>query len=326
MIVMVTGALGFVGRSLCQRLNHAGHDVIATTRKKEVPSLNLSPSLAGQITPTTVGELNSTTDWSHALDGVKIVVHLASRVHVMQDTVADPLTEFRKINQAGTYNLARQAAATGVRRFIFISSIKVNGEATLIGKPFKEDDIPVPVEPYAISKHKAELGLQQLAVETGMEVVIIRPPLVYGPGVKANFLSMMRWLYKGVPLPLGAILNKRSLVAIDNLVDLIVTCIEHPAAANQTFLVADGVDLSTTELLRKMGDALGKPVRLLPVPTWLLKTGAILVGKHAVVQRLCGSLQVDISKSRKLLDWSPPVSVEEAMRKTAKYFLESQLQ
>jgi nucleoside-diphosphate-sugar epimerase len=242
----------------------------------------------------------------------------------MDDTSSDPLVEFRKVNLDGTLALARQASAAGVRRFIFISSIKVNGEGTAPTQPYKAGDDSAPLDPYGVSKLEAEQGLRALATDTGMEVVIIRPVLVYGPGVKANFLNMMRWLHKGVPLPFGAIHNRRSLVALDNLVDLIVTCIDHPAAANQTFLVSDGEDLSTTELLRRMGTALGKPARLLPVPSWLLETGAAMLGKQALSQRLCGSLQVDISKTRELLNWTPPVSVDEALRKTAKHFLEQQ--
>ncbi len=242
----------------------------------------------------------------------------------MHDTSSDPLAEFRMINVEGTLSLARQAAAASVRRFIFISSIKVNGEGTPVNMPYLAGAQAAPADSYGISKMEAEHGLRALAGETGMEVVIIRPTLVYGPGVKANFLNMMRWLHKGVPLPFGAIHNRRSLVALDNLVDLIVTCVEHPAAANQTFLVGDGEDLSTTELLRRMGVALGKPARLLPVPSRLLEVGAKLLGKQALAHRLCGSLQVDISKTRELLNWTPPVSVDEALRKTAKHFLEQQ--
>jgi len=242
----------------------------------------------------------------------------------MHETANDPLAEFRKVNVDGTLNLARQAAAAGVRRFIFISSIKVNGEGSALGAPYLADAKPAPADPYGISKMEAEQGLRALAAETGMEVVIIRPVLVYGPGVKANFRSMMSWLNKGVPLPLGAIHNQRSLVALDNLVDLIVTCIDHPAAANQTFLVSDGEDLSTTELLRRMGAALGKPARLLPVPAFMLQAGAALLGKRDMAQRLCGSLQVDISKTRELLNWTPPVSVDQALAKTAAHFLHDQ--
>jgi nucleoside-diphosphate-sugar epimerase len=280
------------------------------------------PELPASITQTRIADLTADTTWQPVLQSVEVVIHAAARVHVMHDTSSDPLAEFRKVNVDGTLNLARQAAAAGVRRFIFISSIKVNGEGTAVGEPYCADARPAPIDPYGISKMEAEQGLRTLAVETGMEVVIIRPVLVYGPGVKANFLSMMRWLHKGVPLPFGAIDNRRSLVALDNLVDLIVTCIDHPAAANQTFLVSDGEDLSTTELLRRMGVALGKSTRLLPVPSRLLEVGAAMLGKQALAQRLCGSLQVDISKTRELLNWTPSVTVDQALRKTAENFLQ----
>jgi len=262
-------------------------------------------------------------DWTLALAGVEVIIHTAARVHVMKDKAINPLIEFRTTNVTGTLTLARQAAQVGVKRFIFISSIKVNGEGTLLGCPYTADDAPAPVDPYGISKMEAEQGLKALAAETGMEVVIIRPVLVYGPGVKANFRSMMHWLNKGVLLPLGAINNRRSLVAINNLVDLIVTCIDHPAAANQIFLVSDGEDLSTTELLGRMAKALGKPARLLPVPSFLLRAGAALIRKNNIAQRLCGSLQVDIEKTRSLLGWNPPVSVDEALKRTAKSFQSS---
>jgi UDP-glucose 4-epimerase len=267
--------------------------------------------------------IDNTTDWTTALHGVNVVVHLAARVHVMNDHSVDPLSEFRKVNVEGSLNLAKQAAQAGVQRFVFISSIKVNGESTELGQPFHADDEPQPMDAYGISKREAEDALRQLARDTGIEVVIIRPPLVYGAGVKANFRSMMRWLDKGVPLPLGAIHNQRSLVALANLVDLIITCISHPAAANQTFLVSDGEDLSTSDLLRRMANALGKPARLLPVPAWLLQVGATLLGKRAVAQRLCGSLQLDISKTCQLLNWTPPVSVTDALQKTANAYRSS---
>lgn len=263
------------------------------------------------------------TDWSKALTDVKVVVHAAARVHVMRDAVAEPLAAFRLVNVEGTLNLARQAALAGVQRFVFISSIKVNGEATCAGHPFLADDEPRPADPYGISKAEAERGLRALAAETGMDMVIIRPTLVYGPGVKGNFLSMMQWLNKAVPLPFGAIHNNRSLVALDNLVDLIATCIEHPAAANQVFLVSDDEDVSTTELLRRMGEALGKPARLLPLPAWLLSTCALMLGKRALSQRLCGSLQADIAKTKKLLGWSPPVNMSDGLKGTARHFLNS---
>lgn len=315
MRIALTGASGFVGRCLLGELLEAEHQVTAVLRKH-------ADGVDTRAILRVIDDFASSLSWGALLQDQEVVVHCAARVHVMHDTSSDPLTEFRKVNVEGTLNLARQAAAAGVRRFIFISSIKVNGEGAVVGAPYHADAQPAPADPYGISKMEAEEGLRVLAAETGMEVVIVRPVLVYGPGVKANFLSMMRWLNKGVPLPFGAIHNRRSLVALDNLVDLIVTCIDHPAAANQTFLVSDGEDLSTNELLRRMGVALGKPARLLPVPSWMLEAGAMMLGKKALSQRLCGSLQVDISKTRELLNWTPPVSVDEALRKTTKHFME----
>jgi len=233
----------------------------------------------------------------------------------MKDGTADPLAEYRRVNVEGTLKLARQAAAAGVKRFVFISSIKVNGEATFNKNAFFADDDPAPEDAYGQSKLEAELGLMQLAEETRMEVVIIRPPLVYGPSVKGNFSSMIKLVQMGLPLPLGAIHNKRSLVGIDNLVDLIIRCIDHPAATNQVFLAGDGEDLSTTELLRGVGNAMGKPTRLIPVSAGLLQLGATLLGRKDMAQRLLGSLQVDISKTCELLDWKPPYTVEEGLRR-----------
>jgi nucleoside-diphosphate-sugar epimerase len=235
----------------------------------------------------------------------------------MKDVASDPLAEFREINVAGTLNLARQAALHGVKRFIYISSIKVNGEQTAAGHPFTPSDTPNPSGPYGISKFEAEDGLRQIAEQTGMEAVIIRPVLVYGPGVKGNFLSMMRWLRNGIPLPLGAIHNARSLVALDNLIDLIVSCLRHPAAANQTFLVSDGEDLSTTELLKRTAAAMGINVRLIPVPAPIIQAGITLLGNRDIARRLCGSLQVDIGKTRELLNWTPPVAIDEGLRRAA---------
>lgn len=271
-----------------------------------------------------IGSLSSDTDWTAALRNVEQVVHLAARVHVMNDKSSDPLAEFRRVNVEGTANLARQAAAAGVRRFVFLSSVKVNGEFTEAGYPFTADDVPAPEDPYGVSKHEAEQLLRQISAETGIEVVIIRPPLVYGRGVKANFAAMMCWLARGavrVPLPLAAITqNRRSLVALDNLLDLIVTCLNHPAAANQTFLVSDGEDLSTAQLLKRMGAAMGRPARLFYVPPALLKLGATVLNKPGIYQRLCGSLQLDINKTRQLLGWTPPMSVDEGLRRAAEGF------
>lgn len=316
MMILVTGSSGFVGRALVRRLavEHSPSQVVATVRR-------MNYSCPDGVHQLQVGELLHTTDWSSALEGVSVVVHCAARVHVMSDKSLDPLAEFRRVNVGGTAALARQAAAAGVKRFILLSSIKVNGEFTKVDKPFTADDVLMPENPYGVSKHEAEQALRQIAAETGMEVVIIRPPLVYGPGVKANFESMMRWLARGVPLPLGAVTqNRRSLVALDNLVDLIATCLSHPAAANQTFLVSDGEDLSTAELLERMGAAMGKPARLFYLPPALLKLGATGLNKPGIYQRLCGSLQLDIAKTRRLLGWTPPVSVDEGLRRAAEGF------
>lgn len=310
--VAVTGANGFVGSTLCARADREGWLIRRMSRCQAVGN------------GVTVGALGSTTDWSIALRDVHVVIHLAARVHVMRDMVADPLAAYREVNTEGTLNLASQAAALGVKRFVYISSIKVNGEETSVGRPFTEEDRPVPFDPYGISKLEAEQGLRVLAAETGLEVVIIRPPLVYGPGVRANFLSMMHWLNRGVPLPLGAIYNKRSLLSLDNLVDLIITCIDHPAAASQVFFVSDGEDLSTTELLQRTAAALGKPARLLPVPQRALTLALNMLGKKELAQRLCGSLQVDIRKARNLLGWNPPVTIEAALLKTVRHFVEHQ--
>jgi nucleoside-diphosphate-sugar epimerase len=231
---------------------------------------------------------------------------------------SNSVIDFRSVNVDATVSLARQAAASGVRRFVFLSSIKVNGEFTVAGQSFTADDVPMPLDAYSISKHEAEQSLRHIADETGMEVVIIRSPLVYGPGVKANFADIMRWIARGLPLPLSAVTqNRRSLVALDNLVDLIVTCLDHPAAANQTFLVSDGEDLSTADLLRRMGGAIGRSARLFYVPTACLKLVAVLVNNPGIYQRLCGSLQLDITKTRQVLGWVPPVSVNEGLRRAA---------
>jgi nucleoside-diphosphate-sugar epimerase len=312
--VLVTGGQGLVGKAVAMRLLAQGLKVRVSTRGKLTDA-----DFHLEFVQTT--GLGSATDWRSAVQGVDVLVHCAARVHVMRDTETDPLAEYRAVNVEGSLGLARQAAAAGARRFVFVSSIKVNGEATLPGFPFTADGAPSPQDAYSLSKHEAELGLRQLAADTGIEVVIIRPPLVYGPGVKANFASMMHWLQRGVLLPLGAIHNQRSLIALDNLVDLIFTCLTHPAAANQTFLVSDGEDMSTTQLLMRMGAALGKPARLIPIPVLALKLSAALVGKSEFAQRLCGSLQIDMRKTQELLGWRPPFSVEESLTKTAEGYL-----
>ena len=308
MKVLITGGTGFVGKLLARTIQAQGHAVVRAVRQAQPDSVLIS-------------NVDGSTSWHEALQGCDSVVHLAARVHVMKDKSTDPLREFRRVNVEGTAQLARQAAAAGVRRLVFLSSVKVNGEATQEGRPFTADDAPAPEDPYGVSKHEAEQALRQIAADRGMEVVIIRPPLVYGPGVKANFESMMRWLERGVPLPLAAVTqNRRSLVALDNLVDLIVTCLKHPAAANQTFLVSDGEDISTAQLLKRMGAAMGKPARLFYMPPALLKLGATLLNKPGIYQRLCGSLQLDITKTRQLLDWTPPMSVDDGLRRAAEGF------
>jgi nucleoside-diphosphate-sugar epimerase len=305
--ILVTGGTGFLGRALCVRLNSHGFIVRASVRKEAVG--------IPEDVEVVRAELSPTFDWSFPLQDIDTLLHVAARVHIMHDRVSDSLKEFRITNVDSTLNLARQAALAGVRRFIFISSIGVNGVATL-NKPFSAHDQAAPNSPYAISKHEAELGLQALAHETGMEVVIIRPPIIYGLNSPGNFGSLIRWLGRGLPLPLGAITqNRRSLVGLDNLVDLILTCVDHPKAANQTFLVSDGEDLSTTELLKKMGKAMNRRTRLFPVPFTLLDFVIRLFGKKALAQSLLGSLQVDISYTCRLLDWKPPVAVDEALRR-----------
>ncbi|BDY04080.1 SDR family oxidoreductase [Ferrimonas sp. YFM] len=313
MTVLVTGASGFVGTKLLTRLSLK--DVVAFGRKRP-QSLESSQYFEGEI--------DGESDYSSVLDGVSVIVHLAARVHVMGDSVENPLQAYRKVNTAGTINLAKQAAAAGVKRFIFISSIKVNGESTTGGKPFTERDAHAFEDHYGQSKSEAELELQKISNETGLEVVIIRPTLVYGPGVKANFASLMNLVSKGIPLPFGAInANQRSLVSVDNLVDLIVICITHPKAANQTFLVSDDHDVSTSSMVREMAKALGKSEWQVPIPVWCYIVLGKLLKKSDVVDRLTGSLQVDITHTKKTLGWTPPQTLQAGFKQTADAFLKS---
>lgn len=321
MKLLITGATGFIGKALITTLarnaqRHPQDTLRACVRRSEVV-------FPDHVEVVTVPDLTADTDWTTALAGIDTIVHTAARVHVMDETADSPLAEFRRINVDATLALAQQACNAGVRRFVFLSSIKVNGEANAPGRPYTADDLPQPTDPYGISKYEAEQGLLALAQQSGLEVVIIRPVLVYGPGVKANFLSMMRWLDKALPLPFGAITNnRRSMVALDNLVDLITICLRHRAAVNQIFLVSDGEDLSTTALLQRTAHALQRRARLLPVPVIVLATAARLLGRGQFSQRLCGSLQVDIGKTTKLLQWRPCVTVDAALQKTAAAYLE----
>ncbi len=322
MRVLVTGASGFVGKALARRVaSEPGCSVIAAVRVLERGGLAAGGSHGAAVRWVELGDLAGAELNPDLFAGVDVVVHCAARVHVMHEIDADPLAAFRAVNVHGTLKLAQAAAQAGVKRFVFLSSVKVHGESTSIGKPFTADTALCPADPYAISKAEAEQALMALAAKIGLDVVIVRPPLVYGPGVNANFLSMMKWLNKGVPLPLGAIRNRRSLVALDNLIDLLMVCLDHPYAGGQAFLVSDGEDLSTTELLCRLGMALGKPARLIPVPPGLLRSSAVLLGKRAVMERICGSLQVDIKRTRTVLGWSPPVSVDRALASTAAAFV-----
>lgn len=326
MTTLVTGASGFVGARLCSQLYANKQSYIGVVRN--LPSVGVASSVDESY--RAVGDIRPDTDWSELLRDIDCVVHCAARSHVMHETELDPLKAYRAVNVENTVNLARHAAAVGVRRFIFLSSIKVNGEKTCsvrtnassndLPKFFAADDKPRPEDAYGISKCEAEQALKEVSERTGLEVVTIRPPLVYGPGVKGNFLTMMRWLSRGVPLPFGAVDNRRSLVGLDNLVDLIITCINHPGAPSQTFLVSDDEDLSMPDLLERMGKALNMPARLVPVPEKLLRLGALLTNKQEIAQRLLGSLAVDISKTKQVLSWTPPISVDQGLRDTAKWY------
>jgi nucleoside-diphosphate-sugar epimerase len=304
MKILVTGANGFVGRELVAGLEADGVAVEAATRQR-------------------VGDIGAATDWTAALSGCSTVVHLAARVHVMHDAVSDPLLAFREVNAAGTLNLARQAAAENVRRFVYLSSIKVNGEGR--EEPYRESDNPAPQDPYAISKWEAEQGLRQIEQETGMDVVILRPPLVYGPGVKANFLRLLAAVDKGWPLPLGAVENRRSLLYLGNLVDAIQLCLEHPAAAGKTYLLSDGEDVSSPELLRRLARVMGRPSRLLPMPPAWLRFAGGLLGRRVEVERLLGTLVVDSSLIRTALGWSPPFRLDEGLTETVRHYLRSRM-
>lgn len=299
-MIAVTGATGFVGRSLCEALRHAG------TAFRPLSRADAPGCIA-------VGDIGPDTAWGAALAGASTVVHLAARVHHRQEREASALDSYRRTNVAGTLRLARKAQACGVRRIVFVSSIKVNGERTEPGHPFHADDAPAPTDPYGISKLEAERELRALGAKTGLEVVVVRPPLVYGAEVGANFRALVDLARKGLPLPLGAIRNKRSLIAVGNLVDLLIRCVDHPQAAGRTFLCRDGQDVSTPELLRAIGLALGRPAQLVPAPALVIEAAGKLLGQGAAVRRLTDSLQVDDAETRACLDWTPPFTLGQAL-------------
>ena len=296
MKVLVTGANGFVGGHLCPMLESSDCEVVRGTRE-------------------IVGNIDGRTDWLDALRGVDAVVHLAARAHILKETAVDPLEAFREVNLAGTLNLAQQAGSCGVTRFVFISSIGVHGLLST-GGSFSVSDELIPHDPYSASKLEAEQGLRQIAEETGLELVSIRPPLMYGPGVGANFLRLMKLAASGIPLPLGSVKNRRSFVYVGNLCDLIFQCLENPAAAGEIFLVSDDHDVSTPDLLRLLATAQGKPARLFPFPVSLLKWAGRLAGRSAEIERLCGSLQVDIKHTKEMIGWEPPFEMEQGIRET----------
>lgn len=315
MKLLITGGTGFVGQALINRLTtFNNYKIYATVRK----SITIFPSEVSQLK---FDGLSPLTDWCNHLKGIDCVIHTAARVHVMTEISTNPSNDFRTVNTTATLNLAKQAASLGVNRFIYISSIKVNGEATLPNLPFTSNDMFVPSDSYALSKYEAEQGLLKISKNSQMEVVIIRPPLIYGPGVKANFASMIEWVNKGVPLPFGVIYNKRSFIALDNLTNFIVHCIDHPKAANEIFLISDGEDISTTELLMKVAKAFNKKAWLIPIPVSVMSLAAKLMGKSDLANRLFDSLQIDNTKAKDLLGWEPITTMDEQLKKTAEAYL-----
>jgi nucleoside-diphosphate-sugar epimerase len=314
--VLVTGANGFIGRTLCKKMLADGWQVRGAVR-----GVIQMTALSSRVEGVQVGDIDPDTDWSKALNGVDAVVHLAARVHVMDDTASNSLSAFRWVNVKGTARLAQQAVDANVRRFFFMSSVKVNGKDR--DQPYTEEDMPEPLDPYGISKWEAELVLQENAEMTGLEVVILRPPLVYGPGVKANFLRLLESVARGVPLPLLSINNRRSLIYIENLVDAVFTCLSHPEVTGQTFLVSDGEDVSTPELIRRIGFALERPAHMFPFPIFLMRLIGRLLGKSAEIERLLGSLMVDCSKIKRELNWKPPYTMAQGLKETAKWYEKS---
>ncbi|TAN58618.1 MAG: SDR family oxidoreductase [Magnetospirillum sp.] len=312
MKILITGATGFVGRPLCRRLVELGHEVAGAVR----PNARLPDG----VTACKVAGLTPTTDWGAAVAGRQAVVHLAARVHVMHDRSHDPLAEFRAANVAGTLHLAEQAAAAGIRHLVFMSSIKANGEETF-GTPFSPDTA-APVDPYGISKLEAERGLAEIASRTGLGVTVLRPPLVYGPGVKGNFRALIDVVERGIPLPLACIANRRSLIGLGNLVDAVRACLDTPPPPNtlRTFTLCDTETISTAQLIRSLAAALGRPARLLPVPVGLLRLAGRLMGKSAAVQRLTASLEVDPGAIATTIGWVPPESLDDGLKATAHWW------
>jgi len=312
MKVLVTGATGFVGSELCVRLHK--EDITFTRAVRSAPK---SPWI-GEI--AVVGEVDGATQWEAALAGVEVVVHLAGRAHVMNRKEGGSLDEYRRTNLDGSVNLATQAARMGVRRFIFVSSVKVNGEGS--ETPYTSETPPAPIDPYGVSKWEAECALREIAQRTGLEVVVIRPPLIYGPGVKANFLRLISAVARGIPLPFGLVHNQRSLLFVGNLVDALVACATHPRAANKTYLLSDGDDVSTSRLVKELAYALNCPARLLPVPPQLIRLAGELSGKQQAVKRLLGSLIVDSRPIRRELGWQAPFSLQAGLQATALWYRE----
>ena len=313
--ILVTGARGFIGNAVTQSLLQTGHKVIASARKIPETPISVLSSFADNLTWQTVGSINGETVWEPSLQGITTVIHCAARAHVMSESESDPASAYRKVNVEGSVQLAKQAVLAGVKRFVFLSSIGVNGKTSKF--PFTEVDEPNPHDAYSISKFEAEKALMDIAMLSDMEVVVIRAPLVYGPKVPGNFSSLVRMVQLGIPLPLGAVQNRRSLIALDNLVSLVQLCSDvskSPSAANQLFLAADGEDVSTTDLLRKVAQAAGCPSRLVPVPASLLEVAAAFFGMQTLVVRLLRNLQVDATKARTLLGWSPVVTLDDQLR------------
>lgn len=317
--ILVTGTSGFLGGRLMERALGAGHEVTAVVRGS-VPD----DKRAGLRT-VRIGEICGHTQWDQALEGVTTIIHAAGRAHIMRETATDPLSEFRRVNTDGTRRLAECAARHGVRRVVYISSIKVNGERTEAPHgSFREDDSPRPSDPYGVSKLEAEVALADVAARSGIEFAIVRPPLIYGPGVRANFLSLLRWIDRGLPLPLGAVDNRRTLVSVWNLCDLLLACATHPKAAGQLFLAGDTPAVSTAELVRMLARAMGRPARLVPVPLAALRAAGSLLGRGEQIRRLCDSLLIDSEKAQRLLDWRPAFSLEEGLDRTVRWYRTAQ--